>query len=114
MNCSLPTTPIRSSSRKATESIVFVMPGTGCVTQINEHLWEGKFSPKWPNGKKHSRSIYASTEAECEAKLAGLIRQTKAEVAEAKRLAAEGKWEAAMALAVQKKARGTRKIELLA
>jgi len=84
-------------------------PGTGCVTQINDHLWEGKFSPKWPDGKKHSRSIYASTKAECEEKLAGLIRQMKAEVAEAKRLAAEGKWEAAMALAGQKKARGVRK-----
>ena len=84
-------------------------PGTGCVTQINDHLWEGKFSSKWPDGKKHSRSIYASTKAECEEKLAGLIRQMKAEVAEAKRLAAEGKWEAAMALAGQKKARGVRK-----
>ena len=84
-------------------------PGTGCVTQINDHLWEGKFSPKWPDGKKHSRSIYASTKAECEEKLAGLIRQMKAEVAEAKRLATEGKWEAAMALAGQKKARGVRK-----
>lgn len=88
--------------------------GTGCVTQINDHLWEGKFSPKWPDGKIHSRSIYAGTEAECEEKLAGLIQQMKAEVAEAKHLAVEGKWEAAMALAVQKKARGTRKMDLLA
>ncbi len=84
-------------------------PGTGCVTQINDHLWEGKFSPKWPDGRKHSRSIYASTKAECEEKLAELIRQMKAEVAEAKRLAAEGRWEAAMALAGQKKARGVRR-----
>ena len=84
-------------------------PGTGCVTQINDHLWEGKFSPKWPDGKIHSRSIYANTEVECEEKLTELIRQMKAEVAEAKRLAAEGKWEAAMALATQKKARGVRK-----
>ena len=89
-------------------------PGTGCVTQINDHLWEEKFSPKWPDGKIHSRSIYAGTEAECEEKLAGLIQQMKAEVAEAKHLAAEGKWEAAMALTVQKKARGTRKMDLLA
>ena len=74
---------------------------------------EGKFSPKWPDGKKHSRSIYASTKTDCEEKLVGLIRQMKAEVAEAKRLAAEGKWEAAMTLATQKKARGTRKTELL-
>lgn len=84
--------------------------GTGCVTQINDHLWEGKFSPKWPDGKKHSRSIYASTEAECEAKLADLIRQMKAEIAEARRLVSEGNWEEAMALAGQKKARGTKKV----
>ena len=86
-------------------------PGTGCVTQINDHLWEGRYSPKWPDGKKHPRNIYARTEGECEEKLAELIRQTKAEIAEAKRLAAEGKWEEVMALAGQKKARGTRRGE---
>ena len=79
------------------------------MTQINDHLWEGKFSPKWPDGKKHSRSIYASTETECKERLAELIRQMKAEVAEAKCLIAEGNWEAAMALAGQKKARGARR-----
>ncbi|MBD5118090.1 MAG: site-specific integrase, partial [Clostridiales bacterium] len=86
-------------------------PGTGCVTQINDHLWEGRYSPKWPDGKKHPRNIYARTEGECEEKLAELIQQTKTEIAEAKRLAAAGNWEAAMALAGQKKARGTRRIE---
>ena len=25
--------------------------GTGCVTQINEKLWEGRYSPVWPDGK---------------------------------------------------------------
>ena len=85
-------------------------PGTGCVTQINDHLWEGKFSPKWPDGKKHSRSIYANTEPECEEKLAELIQQMKAEIAEARRLVSEGNWEEAMALAGQKKARGARKV----
>ena len=87
-------------------------PGTGCVTQINDHLWEGKFSPKWPDGKKHSRSIYASTESECEEKLADLIREMKTEIAEARRLVSEGNWEEAMALAGQKKARGTREEQL--
>jgi len=82
--------------------------GTGCVTQINDHLWEGKYSPKWPDGKKHSRSIYAADEAECEEKLAELIRQMKVEIAEAEQLAAAGKWEEAMALANQRKSRGTR------
>ena len=76
-------------------------PGTGCVTQINDHLWEGRYSPKWPDGKKHPRNIYARTEDECEEKLAELIQQTKAEIAEANRLATEGKWEEAMALAGQ-------------
>ena len=84
-------------------------PGTGCVTQISDHLWEGKFSPKWPDGKKHSRSVYASTEPECEEKLADLIRQMKTEITEARRLVSEGNWKGAMALAGQKKARGARK-----
>ena len=79
------------------------------MTQINDHLWEGKFSPKWPDGKKHSRSVYANTESECEEKLTELIRQMKTEIAEARRLVSEGNWEEAMALAGQKKARGARK-----
>ena len=80
------------------------------MTQINDHLWEGKFSPKWPDGKKHSRSVYASTESECEEQLTELIRQMKTEIAEARRLVSEGNWEEAMALAGQKKARGTKKV----
>lgn len=86
-------------------------PGTGCVTQINDHLWEGKYSPKWPDGKRHSRSIYASTESECERKLAELIQQMKAEIAEAKELTAQGRLDEAIALANEKKPRGARKAE---
>ena len=26
--------------------------GTGCVSEINDHLFEGRYSPKWPDGKK--------------------------------------------------------------
>ncbi len=29
-------------------------PGTGCITQINDHLFEGRYSPTWPDGTKHS------------------------------------------------------------
>ena len=25
-------------------------PGTGCITQINDHLFEGRYSPTWPDG----------------------------------------------------------------
>ena len=65
--------------------------GTGCVTEINDHLFEGRYSPKWPDGKKHARNVYAHTREECEEKLKVLIVEMKAEIAEAKRLMDEGK-----------------------
>lgn len=55
-------------------------PGTGCITQISEHLWEGRYSPVWPDGKKHSRNVYAKTREECEALLPHLIEKMKAEI----------------------------------
>ena len=58
-------------------------PGTGCISQINDHLWEGRYSPKI-NGRRMSRNVYAKTEAECEEKLAELIREMKAEIAAGK------------------------------
>ena len=67
--------PVKSNRRK---------PGTGCVTQINDHLWEGRYSPKWIDGKKHSRNVYAHTREECEEKLVVLIREMKAELAQLK------------------------------
>ena len=59
-------------------------PGTGCVSQINDHLWEGRYSPIWPDGKKHARNVYAHSEAECETMLAEMIVEMKAETAAAK------------------------------
>ena len=35
-------------------------PGTGCVTMINDHLYEGRFSPR-VNGKRIAKNIYATT-----------------------------------------------------
>lgn len=58
--------------------------GTGCVTQINDHLWEGRYNPKWPDGKKHARNVYAHSLEECEEKLAEMILQVKAEIAQIK------------------------------
>jgi len=66
--------------------------GTGCVTQINEKLWEGRYSPVWPDGKKHARNIYAHSEEECERLLAEMIAEMKVEIAaEKKRLRAAPK-----------------------
>ena len=56
-------------------------PGTGYVKQLKDNLWEGRYSPVWPDGKKHSRNVYGRTREECEAKLAKLILQMKAEIA---------------------------------
>ena len=64
--------------------------GTGCVSEINDHLFEGRYSPKWPDGKKHARNVYAHTREECEEKLKVLIAEMKAELAELKRQKAEG------------------------
>ena len=61
-------------------------PGTGCVTMINDHLYEGRFTPR-VNGKRVSKNIYAKTRENCEEKLAELIKTMKAEIAEIKRQA---------------------------
>ena len=65
--------------------------GTGCISEISDHLFEGRYSPKWPDGKKHARNVYAHTREECEEKLKTLIVEMKAEIAEAQRLKDEGK-----------------------
>ena len=54
-------------------------PGTGCISQINDHLFEGRYSPSWPDGTKHSKCVYAQTREECEEKLKVLIQQLNAE-----------------------------------
>ena len=59
--------------------------GTGCVTMINDHLYEGRFTPTNADGKRISRNIYAQTREECEEKLAELIKTMKAEIAEMKK-----------------------------
>jgi hypothetical protein len=58
--------------------------GTGCVTMINDHLYEGRFTPR-VNGKRISKNVYAKTREECEEKLAELIKTVKAEIAEMKK-----------------------------
>lgn len=56
-------------------------PGTGCISQINETLWEGRYSPKWPDGVKRPRNVYAHSLEECEEKLKELILEIKGEMA---------------------------------
>lgn len=56
-------------------------PGTGCVTMINDHLYEGRYTPTNAYGKRMAKNIYAKTREECEEKLAELITQMNAEIA---------------------------------
>ena len=65
-------------------------PGTGCVTMINNHLYEGRYTPTNAYGKRESHNIYAKTREECEEKLAEMIAEVKAQIkAEKERLKAE-------------------------
>ena len=54
-------------------------PGTGCITEINDHLFEGRYSPVWPDGTQHSRNVYAHTREECEKKMKMLITEINEE-----------------------------------
>ena len=64
--------------------------GTGCIYQINDHLWEGSFYPRLPNGKRKKFNVYAETREQCEVKLAEMIAEKKAEIAEEKATLKEG------------------------
>ena len=58
--------------------------GAGCITMINDHLYEGRYTPCL-NGKRISKNVYAKTREECEQKLSELIVQMKAEIAKLKK-----------------------------
>ena len=88
---------IKQEARKDTTPIEFTpytpkirKSGTGCVTMINDHLYEGRYTPTNAHGKRESHNIYAKTREECEEKLAEMILQVKAQIkAEKERLNAE-------------------------
>ena len=64
--------------------------GSGFLGQVRGGRWAGRYTVKWPDGRKETRSVYASTEEECEKLLAVMITEMKTEVAtEKKRLSAE-------------------------
>ena len=49
---------------------------------INDHFWEGSFYPRLPNGKRKKFNVYAESRDQCETKLAEMISEKKAEIAE--------------------------------
>lgn len=65
-------------------------PRNGIIYQINDPLWKGSFYPRLPNGKRKKFNVYAETRNQCETKLAEMITQKKAEIAEEKANQKEG------------------------
>ena len=55
--------------------------------QINDHLWEGSYFPRLPDGKRKKFNVYAKTREECEKLLAEMIAKKKAGIAEMKKKA---------------------------
>ena len=71
----------KDSSRQKKTSVRRRKPGTGCIRQLNENLWEGKFAPINANGQRIARHVYARTQTECESKLMKLIGVMGQEIA---------------------------------
>ena len=77
---------IARKERKDTSPVEFTpykpkirKPGTGCVTMIKDHLYEGRYTPTNAYGKRESHNIYAKTREECKEKLAEMIKEIKTE-----------------------------------
>ena len=90
-NAEMPTVEVSDQSEAQSATVSEFKPnfnrrraGTGCVTMINDHLYEGRYTPTNADGKRIARNVYASTKEECEEKLAELIKTMKAEIAEEK------------------------------
>ncbi|WP_272052077.1 hypothetical protein [Intestinimonas butyriciproducens] len=39
-------------------------PGTGCISDLNDHLFGGRYLPAWPDGTKHFKPAYVHTREE--------------------------------------------------
>jgi hypothetical protein len=71
----------KDSPRQNKKSARRRKPGTGCIRQLNDNLWEGKYAPINAHGQRIARHVYAKTQAECESKLMKLIGAMGREIA---------------------------------
>ena len=64
--------------------------GTGGIYELNDHLFEGRYSPTNAYGKREVHTVYAKTREECERLLDEMIPKVRAEIkAEKKRIKEE-------------------------
>lgn len=65
-------------------------PGTGGIYEINDHLFEGRYTPTNAHGKREVHTVYAKTREECEVLLKQMIAEVRDKIkAEKERLKAE-------------------------
>ena len=69
----------KDSTRQKKKSVRRRKPGTGCIRQLNENLWEGKFAPINAHGQRIAHHVYVKTQGECEEKLRNLIEEMNRE-----------------------------------
>ncbi len=56
-------------------------PGTGGIYELNDHLYEGRYSPTNAQGKREVHTVYAKTREEAETLLEQMIAEVKARIA---------------------------------
>ena len=54
--------------------------GTGGVYVINDHLFEGRYTPTNAQGRRETHTVYAKTYEECETLLTEMIGRVKKEI----------------------------------
>ena len=59
--------------------------GTGSIYQINDHLYEGRYTPPNAHGKREVHTVYAKTREEVEPLLERMIAEVRAKIKEEKR-----------------------------
>lgn len=59
-------------------------PGTGGIYELNDHLFEGRYSPTNAQGKREVHTVYAKTKEECEALLEKMIAEVREQIKEEK------------------------------
>ena len=59
-------------------------PGTGGIYELNDHLFEGRYSPTNAQGKREVHTVYAKTKEECEVLLEQMIAEVREQIKEEK------------------------------
>lgn len=60
-------------------------PGAGGIYELNDHLFEGRYSPTNAQGKREVHTVYAKTKEECEVLLEQMIEEVRGRIKEEKR-----------------------------